>query len=216
MHDPDFIPSGEFDSLRLSPRPGEDRSPSPRSPSPFQPLRSPSPQEIHPDTASISSCPEMVGHMVKRRRKMKSWMEAWERINLMRRCFDHKLKQNCFYFYFQGRKDREKTSLKGLLYKWLRTPRGNHTVDMKLSFYYGTKLFLQLCLLCKVGCSSFSKKYSVNYYKTGLSKTLYAVSSSYVPDLCILVYKRKIPNPRKAPEAVFHALMRVLGWNTKL
>lgn len=64
-----FVPSGEFDSLRLSPRPGEDRSPSSRSPSPFQPLRSPSPLEISPDTASISSCPEMVGHMVGEKEK---------------------------------------------------------------------------------------------------------------------------------------------------
>lgn len=64
-HDPDVIPSGEFDSLRLSPRPGEDGLLSPRSPSPFQPLRSPSPREIHLDTTSISSCPEMVGHTVR-------------------------------------------------------------------------------------------------------------------------------------------------------
>uniref|UniRef100_H3DIR1 Connector enhancer of kinase suppressor of Ras 1 n=1 Tax=Tetraodon nigroviridis TaxID=99883 RepID=H3DIR1_TETNG len=61
----------EFDSLRLSPRPREDRSPSPRSPSPFQPIRSPSPQDFHPDTASISSCPEMVGQMVREEAKAK-------------------------------------------------------------------------------------------------------------------------------------------------
>ncbi|TNM95334.1 hypothetical protein fugu_016417 [Takifugu bimaculatus] len=58
-------------SLRISPRPGDGRSPSPRSPSPFRPLRSPSLQELNQDRASISSCPEM------------------------------------------GKKDREKTSLKG-------------------------------------------------------------------------------------------------------
>lgn len=64
--DLDFIPSG---SLRLSPRPGEGHSPSPRSLSPFQPLRSPSPQELNSDRASISSCPEMVGHMVRKEEK---------------------------------------------------------------------------------------------------------------------------------------------------
>lgn len=69
VRDLDFVPSGESDSLRLSPRPGEDRSPSSRSPSPFQPLRSPSPLEVSPDTASISSCPEMVGHMVGEKEK---------------------------------------------------------------------------------------------------------------------------------------------------
>lgn len=67
----DSIPSGGSDSFRLSPRSGGDRSPSPRSPSPFQPLRSPSPQEFNPDTASISSCPEMVGHMVREGEKRK-------------------------------------------------------------------------------------------------------------------------------------------------
>ncbi|CAG10443.1 unnamed protein product, partial [Tetraodon nigroviridis] len=69
---PGFIHTGEFDSLRLSPRPREDRSPSPRSPSPFQPIRSPSPQDFHPDTASISSCPEMVGQMAKKDREKSS------------------------------------------------------------------------------------------------------------------------------------------------
>ncbi|XP_035797790.2 connector enhancer of kinase suppressor of ras 1 isoform X2 [Amphiprion ocellaris] len=56
--------SGEFESLhgsQLSPRlPGS----SPRTPSPlsFGSFRSPSPKTVHQDTASISSCPEMVGH----------------------------------------------------------------------------------------------------------------------------------------------------------
>lgn len=68
--DSGFIPSGVFDSLRVSPTQGEDRSPSPRSPSPFQTLRSPSLQELNPDRASISSCPEMVGHMVEKRRNI--------------------------------------------------------------------------------------------------------------------------------------------------
>ncbi|XP_003962772.2 connector enhancer of kinase suppressor of ras 1 isoform X2 [Takifugu rubripes] len=66
--------SGVFDSLRISPRPGEGRSPSPspRSPSPFRPLRSPSLQELNQDRASISSCPEMVGHMGKKDREKTS------------------------------------------------------------------------------------------------------------------------------------------------
>ncbi|KAM6917168.1 connector enhancer of kinase suppressor of ras 1 isoform 2-T2 [Lycodopsis pacificus] len=56
-----------FDSLgnsKLSPRLRRDRSPSPRSPSPFRfgSLRSPSPQGLDQETASISSCPDMVGH----------------------------------------------------------------------------------------------------------------------------------------------------------
>ncbi|XP_068582510.1 connector enhancer of kinase suppressor of ras 1 isoform X2 [Cebidichthys violaceus] len=82
--------SGEFESVgssRLSPSLKQDRSPSPRSPSPFRfegsggsglspglrrdrspspfrfgSLRSSSPQGFDQDTASISSCPEMVGH----------------------------------------------------------------------------------------------------------------------------------------------------------
>ncbi|XP_026160614.1 connector enhancer of kinase suppressor of ras 1 isoform X2 [Mastacembelus armatus] len=59
--------SGEFeqgfDSSRLSPRLRRDRSPSPRSHSPQRlgSLRSPSPQIVNQETASISSCPEMVG-----------------------------------------------------------------------------------------------------------------------------------------------------------
>ncbi|XP_040916570.1 connector enhancer of kinase suppressor of ras 1 [Toxotes jaculatrix] len=59
--------SGEFGSLessRLSPRSRRDRSPSPRSLSPmrFGSLRSPSPQGANQETASVSSCPEMVRH----------------------------------------------------------------------------------------------------------------------------------------------------------
>ncbi|XP_033498466.1 connector enhancer of kinase suppressor of ras 1 [Epinephelus lanceolatus] len=60
--------SGEFESLdpsRLSPGLRKDRSPSPRSPSPslgFGTFRSPSPQGIDQQRASVSSCPEMVGH----------------------------------------------------------------------------------------------------------------------------------------------------------
>lgn len=110
--DLDFIPSGVFDSLRISPRPGDGRSPSPRSPSPFQPLRSPSPQELNPDRASISSCPEMVGHMVRKRREGKHF-NSWADV------LTTNLKQRCFSFCFQGKKDREKTSLKGLLCVWL-------------------------------------------------------------------------------------------------
>ncbi|XP_054469259.1 connector enhancer of kinase suppressor of ras 1 [Anoplopoma fimbria] len=58
--------SGSFESLessRLSPRPIQNRSPSPRSLSPFRSgsFRSPSPQGVDQETASISSCPEMVG-----------------------------------------------------------------------------------------------------------------------------------------------------------
>lgn len=53
----------EFDSSgRLSPRQRRDRSPLPRSPSPLE-FRSPSPRRDNQDRASISSCPEMVGHM---------------------------------------------------------------------------------------------------------------------------------------------------------
>ncbi|XP_075874011.1 connector enhancer of kinase suppressor of ras 1 isoform X3 [Nelusetta ayraudi] len=57
--------SGDFDGLLLSTGLREDRSPSPRSPSPsvFGSFRSPSPQGVRQETASISSCPEMVGHM---------------------------------------------------------------------------------------------------------------------------------------------------------
>ncbi|XP_076604163.1 connector enhancer of kinase suppressor of ras 1 [Chaetodon auriga] len=60
--------SGEFESLessRLSPRLRRDRSPSPRSPSPlvFGSFRSSSPQGVSQERASISSCPDMVGHM---------------------------------------------------------------------------------------------------------------------------------------------------------
>ncbi|XP_039641074.1 connector enhancer of kinase suppressor of ras 1 isoform X6 [Perca fluviatilis] len=59
--------SGEFESLessRLSPGLRHDLSPSPRSLSPFGfgSFRSPSPQGVDQDTASITSCPEMVGH----------------------------------------------------------------------------------------------------------------------------------------------------------
>ncbi|XP_034087643.1 connector enhancer of kinase suppressor of ras 1 isoform X2 [Gymnodraco acuticeps] len=54
--------SGDFESLRLSPRPRRDRSLSPRSPSPLVLFRSSSPLAVDQETASISSCPEMVGH----------------------------------------------------------------------------------------------------------------------------------------------------------
>lgn len=54
--------SGDFESLRLSPRPRRDRSPSSRSPSPLALFRSSSPLAVDQETASISSCPEMVGH----------------------------------------------------------------------------------------------------------------------------------------------------------
>ncbi|XP_028252025.1 connector enhancer of kinase suppressor of ras 1 [Parambassis ranga] len=55
----------DFESLggsRLSPNLRRDRSPSFRSLSPFGSFRSPSPQGINQERASISSCPEMVGH----------------------------------------------------------------------------------------------------------------------------------------------------------
>uniref|UniRef100_A0A8P4KLW0 Connector enhancer of kinase suppressor of Ras 1 n=1 Tax=Dicentrarchus labrax TaxID=13489 RepID=A0A8P4KLW0_DICLA len=69
--------SGEFeglDSSRLSPRLRRDRSPSPRSPSPslFGSFRSPSPQGVNQETASISSCPEMVGHTGNKDRERSS------------------------------------------------------------------------------------------------------------------------------------------------
>ncbi|XP_074547514.1 connector enhancer of kinase suppressor of ras 1 [Halichoeres trimaculatus] len=48
-------------SPRLSPRLRRDRSPLPRSPSPLD-FRSPSPQGANRERASVSSCPEMVGH----------------------------------------------------------------------------------------------------------------------------------------------------------
>ncbi|XP_067336535.1 connector enhancer of kinase suppressor of ras 1 isoform X2 [Channa argus] len=59
--------SGDFevlDSSRLSPRLKRDSLPSSRSPSPLRlvSFRSPSPQGTNQETASISSCPEMVGH----------------------------------------------------------------------------------------------------------------------------------------------------------
>lgn len=105
VHDLDFIPTGEFDSLRLSPRPGEDRSPSPRSPSPFQPLRSPSPQEINPDRASTSSCPEMVGHMVREEDELNhEWTPERE--------FDHwpQTETKLLLFLFSG-KERQREDL---------------------------------------------------------------------------------------------------------
>uniref|UniRef100_UPI0037E76DB0 connector enhancer of kinase suppressor of ras 1 n=1 Tax=Semicossyphus pulcher TaxID=241346 RepID=UPI0037E76DB0 len=49
------------ESLRLSPRLRRDRSPLPRSPSPLE-FRSHSPQGVNQERASVSSCPEMVGH----------------------------------------------------------------------------------------------------------------------------------------------------------
>ncbi|XP_070777003.1 connector enhancer of kinase suppressor of ras 1 [Enoplosus armatus] len=69
--------SGEFESLggsRLSPRLRRGRSPSPRSPSPFGfgSFRSSSPQGVNQETASISSCPEMVGHTGKKDREKSS------------------------------------------------------------------------------------------------------------------------------------------------
>ncbi|KAM9341028.1 connector enhancer of kinase suppressor of ras 1 [Symphorus nematophorus] len=67
--------SGEFESfenLRLSPRLRQDRSPSPRSPSPFGSFRSSSPQGVNQETASINSCPEMVGHTGNKDRERSS------------------------------------------------------------------------------------------------------------------------------------------------
>ncbi|KAM6969022.1 connector enhancer of kinase suppressor of ras 1 isoform 2-T2 [Tautogolabrus adspersus] len=52
---------GSSDSSRLSPRLRRDRSPLPRSPSPLE-FRSHSPQGVNLQRASVSSCPEMVGH----------------------------------------------------------------------------------------------------------------------------------------------------------
>nr|XP_020498371.1 connector enhancer of kinase suppressor of ras 1 [Labrus bergylta] len=54
----DFVSS---ENLRLSPSRVRDRSPLPRSPSPLA-FRSPSPQGVNEERASVSSCPEMVGH----------------------------------------------------------------------------------------------------------------------------------------------------------
>ncbi|XP_036928101.1 connector enhancer of kinase suppressor of ras 1 isoform X3 [Acanthopagrus latus] len=69
--------SGElasFESSRLSPGLRQERSPSPRSPSPliFESFRSSSPQGVNQETASISSCPEMVGHMGNKDREKSS------------------------------------------------------------------------------------------------------------------------------------------------
>lgn len=57
--------SGDFESFessRVSPSIQRDRSLSPRSHSPLGSLRSSSPQGVNQETASITSCPEMVGH----------------------------------------------------------------------------------------------------------------------------------------------------------
>ncbi|XP_077476641.1 connector enhancer of kinase suppressor of ras 1 [Stigmatopora argus] len=58
--------SGEFDSPGSRPSPGFNRSrnrtPSPRSISPFEIYRSSSLQALNQDRSSVSSCPEMVGH----------------------------------------------------------------------------------------------------------------------------------------------------------
>ncbi|XP_037341760.2 connector enhancer of kinase suppressor of ras 1 isoform X1 [Pungitius pungitius] len=63
-----------LESSRLSPGLRRDRSPSPRSPSPFTfgSLRSPSPQGLDHETTSISSCPEMVGHTTNKETKKSS------------------------------------------------------------------------------------------------------------------------------------------------
>lgn len=64
-----------FDSSRLSPRLRRDRSRSPRSPSPsvgFGSFRSPSPHALDRERASISSCPEMVGHTGNKETKKSS------------------------------------------------------------------------------------------------------------------------------------------------
>ncbi|XP_067470893.1 LOW QUALITY PROTEIN: connector enhancer of kinase suppressor of ras 1 [Thunnus thynnus] len=57
--------SGDFESFessRVSPSIQRDRSLSPRSHSPLGSLRSSSPQGVNQETASITSCPGMVGH----------------------------------------------------------------------------------------------------------------------------------------------------------
>ncbi|XP_042356683.1 connector enhancer of kinase suppressor of ras 1 [Plectropomus leopardus] len=76
---PRLSASGEFeslDSLRLSPGIRRDRSRSPRSPSPsvgFGSFRSPSPlPAINQERASVSSCPEMVGHTGNKETKKSS------------------------------------------------------------------------------------------------------------------------------------------------
>ncbi|XP_041669278.1 connector enhancer of kinase suppressor of ras 1 isoform X2 [Cheilinus undulatus] len=64
----------EFDSLdssRRSPRLRRDRSPLPRSPSPLE-FRSYSPQGANKERASVSSCPEMVGHTGNKETKKSS------------------------------------------------------------------------------------------------------------------------------------------------
>lgn len=71
--------SGEFESSRFS-QGSRDRSP--RSPSPFDLFRSPSPLEVNADTASISSCPEMVGPMVRVHE-----MKTKGKLN----CFNHRM-----------------------------------------------------------------------------------------------------------------------------
>ncbi|KAI3367194.1 hypothetical protein L3Q82_008249 [Scortum barcoo] len=68
--------TGDFESLessRLSPGLRQDRSPSPRRPRlGFRSFRSSSPQGANQETASISSCPEMVGHMGNKDREKSS------------------------------------------------------------------------------------------------------------------------------------------------
>lgn len=195
--DLDFIPSGVFDSLRISPRPGEGRSPSPRSLSPFQPLRTPSPQDLNPDRASISSCPEMVGHMVEKRRKVKHF-KSWADV------LTTNLKQRRFSFCFQGKKDREKTSLKGLLcvrllyiYGFSLKHRRPTTLLIWSCFcYYCTQFFMSLSSLCKAECSSCGKNDQA--YESP-SKQFQVVQ---FPVSCIIIESIHDRSPPNAPEAV--------------
>lgn len=114
--------SGDFESLRLSPGLRRGRSPSPRSPSPleFEAFRSSSPQGVNQETASISSCPEMVGHTVRGKWKICNHWRAdilkptcWCCFNYIWIKLHFKHLINFIAVFFQGNKDTKKSSTKG-------------------------------------------------------------------------------------------------------
>lgn len=119
--------SGEFESFessRLSPGLRRDRSSSRRSPSPlkFESFRSPSPQPagVNRQTASVSSCPEMVGHTVREKRKTCKHLlpdilnpTCWWCFNYIEIKLRFKHRKKTLFFSFQGGKDTKKSSTKG-------------------------------------------------------------------------------------------------------